>query len=165
MSIIEDYQQVRRKLATARHPVTLPEVHAGGFQLHTERYEDMQALQVRLQALAPIEGWYLWSSGKDLQELGHPLPHPQGWLLAAEARLEDQSSLQIRHLGAETWQLLRFTHDPQQADKVYDEIYHQRDGGGTLRYRRYFQLESTAILSAAIGSRLVAACFLGYGEN
>jgi hypothetical protein len=163
-TVLNDYQKVRGALAQHANGIQLPLIQSGGFSHEPQKFHDSQTLWRAVLENRPTSGWYLWSSGKSLQEVGQDVPAPQGYLISAELLLADQGSLHVRYLGSAIWLISKFYHHPDDQGYVWDEIFHLRDGGGKLRYRRYFLVETGSALTLSGGTRPVAACFLGFDK-
>lgn len=164
-TLLKDYQQVRSVLAQSPKGIQLPEMHIGGYSYEAKRFTSHQKLWETVVQQGPIMGWYLWTSGKNLQTNAREIPEPQGYLLAAELLLSEHCSLQVRHLGSAGWQLTRLCDDPHAENQLWDDVVHLRDGGGRLRYRRFFQVESGDAPTQNSETRPIAARFLGFDNQ
>lgn len=132
--LLSDYQRLRAELGER----ALPPMETGQVAVEPETFTDPAALEARIAALAPTAGWYLAQSRQAVFRDGWPgEDSSRGFLLAAEGVLDD-GALLVHQDGAGGWRLLRYRH--QDGEGLTDEITLRAHGGGTLRYRRYWQM-------------------------
>lgn len=145
----------------------LPVMRHGAYAIGSETFTEPNAVWARLVALAPRQGWLLFQSRQMAFVDGLPERDPAwGVLLAAEGYTEQDGatvSLALDQDGRGGWALTTYTHEGQ-GDDLYDEpeqLAHNpsKTGPGTLRYRRYWQLDPDQ------GYTQAAACFIGFSEE
>lgn len=129
--LLADYQ----RLAESQD---LPAMAAGHVTIEVEAFGDPDALEARIAELAPEKGWRLCQSRQGIFRDGWPGPDPEwGILMGAEAVLPD-GALAVHQDGAGGWRLVRYRHH-EGGEGLSDEVDLLAQGGGRLRYRRYWE--------------------------
>ena len=134
----------------------LPRMEPGGYQLHTESFDDPDRLWQRLLEHIPTQGWLLFQSWQGAFDSGLPTPEDSwGLLLAAETVDAAGESFSVAQDGRGGWILSHCRHDPE-ATTLWDEVQHLTHDGKALRYRRYWRHDPEQ------GYLQDRACFIGY---
>ena len=140
----------------------LPEMNSADFKMGSERLSSAVEAWESIVAFAPVAGWFGCQS-QNRAFTANPPPAPDtttGVLLYAECVNSDGHSLHLRYNGAGAWLLTRFM--PRQGNTylcVTVKLLATDPNLGSLRYRRYWQLDPKH------GVEPFAACFIGFEQE
>lgn len=157
-----DVQELSQAYARVRERHgTLPEMAPGNIDWQTETLATADAVDDRLQALAPVEGWIMFQSENVAFRGGKPLPvadAERGVILAAEGIDTNGTAFQLRQNGGGAWVLTQY-HQSEGKAYLCDTVrFVSADPAlGDLWYRRYWRFDNQQ------ESRPVVACFVGFG--